>query len=993
MSDNTVRLKIKIDDDFKSCEANADDLRNAIKRVSKEAGTLKTSLINGNQFAQAFNFVVSAVRGVMSVTRDLTDSYKVQAAAETRLEQVMHNTMGAASQEVQSIKDLAAAQQQLGVVGDEVQLSAAQELATYLEKKSSLEKLIPAMNDMIAQQYGYNATAENAVPIATMMGKVMEGQVKALSRYGYSFTDAQEKILKFGTEEEKAATLAEVVAQSVGGVNEALASTPEGKLAQANNRLGDIKETAGGIINSLKVAALPALNVVMEALEGIAARVKEVADRVTSSPIATKAAEAMRMILTQLESLTGKLFSALSPVLNVLVNAAGHFKQILDGTWKVIVDKVHPALEKVTQSIARIVAGVVDWITSSEITMDIFRQGWAIIGAISDIISFLFNVLEKIINYVIIPIIRLIDMAYGKLKQAVAWIAGVIGKAGAWFSQKMHPVVEWFGNLQDFVRRIVSRITEWVGKMLNPIIKFWNSISGRRVELVGNDKPEWLKGEKKETFVQPVTTGGGTVLPEESGSGVDDKERNKQYKAAIQAAEQKQREVENALKEQYRKGEVDKEEYERRLEQITIDGLEEQLYIARRFKQDETKIQQQIADAKIQQRENEYKRELAQLTACLDDEKLAIAMSLADQEITKEEHDRLVKESEKRNAEERLELAKKYNQDVTAIQQELVEATIEQREAAYDREADALQRNLDNTEISLKKSLAGNVITQEQYDRAMLVAKARFYDDMLKLTRAYGKNDTQALKDVLDAQLDLQNHDKEQASKKTDHIGNFSKGWSGIKGIGNSIRDIKDALTETDNAWDALTQTIDGFISMFQSAQQIVEIINTITTATKAMGTAKTASSAQVVAGNTAEAASEGMAATAKVTATGEKVAADAIEATANTAVAATGAASAMASIPYVGPILAIAAVAAVLASLASLPKFADGGLVYGPTLGLMGEYSGARSNPEVIAPLNKLRGLLGEGGGGKSEVKFRIEGRELVGILNKQNNIYTRSK
>ncbi len=100
-----------------------------------------------------------------------------------------------------------------------------------------------------------------------------------------------------------------------------------------------------------------------------------------------------------------------------------------------------------------------------------------------------------------------------------------------------------------------------------------------------------------------------------------------------------------------------------------------------------------------------------------------------------------------------------------------------------------------------------------------------------------------------------------------------------------------------------------------------------------------------------------------------------------------------MASIPYVGPILAIAAVAAVLASLASLPKFADGGLVYGPTLGLMGEYSGASSNPEVIAPLNKLRALIGEGGGGKSEVKFRIEGRELVGILNKQNNIYTRSK
>jgi len=109
--------------------------------------------------------------------------------------------------------------------------------------------------------------------------------------------------------------------------------------------------------------------------------------------------------------------------------------------------------------------------------------------------------------------------------------------------------------------------------------------------------------------------------------------------------------------------------------------------------------------------------------------------------------------------------------------------------------------------------------------------------------------------------------------------------------------------------------------------------------------------------------------------------------------VAATGAASAMANIPWVGPALAIAAVAAVLASLMSLPKFASGGLVYGPTLGLMGEYGGASSNPEVIAPLNRLRAILGEGGGGRTEVKFRIEGRELVGIMNKQNNIYSREK
>jgi len=41
---------------------------------------------------------------------------------------------------------------------------------------------------------------------------------------------------------------------------------------------------------------------------------------------------------------------------------------------------------------------------------------------------------------------------------------------------------------------------------------------------------------------------------------------------------------------------------------------------------------------------------------------------------------------------------------------------------------------------------------------------------------------------------------------------------------------------------------------------------------------------------------------------------------------------------------------------------FANGGIVYGPTNALVGEYAGAKNNPEVIAPLNKLKGMLGDG-------------------------------
>ena len=48
---------------------------------------------------------------------------------------------------------------------------------------------------------------EQAAQIGSMLGKVMEGQTGALSRYGYKFDEAQEKILKTGTEAERAAVL------------------------------------------------------------------------------------------------------------------------------------------------------------------------------------------------------------------------------------------------------------------------------------------------------------------------------------------------------------------------------------------------------------------------------------------------------------------------------------------------------------------------------------------------------------------------------------------------------------------------------------------------------------------------------------------------------------------------------------------------------------------------------------------------------------------
>ncbi|MBR1516955.1 MAG: hypothetical protein IJ620_02265 [Bacteroidales bacterium] len=101
--------------------------------------------------------------------KEFTDANRAEQEAQAKLAQVMRNTMRASAAEVQSIKDLAAAQQQLGVIGDEVQVAGAQELGTYLQKADSLRRLMPVMNDMLAQQYGLNATQEQAVQIASMM--------------------------------------------------------------------------------------------------------------------------------------------------------------------------------------------------------------------------------------------------------------------------------------------------------------------------------------------------------------------------------------------------------------------------------------------------------------------------------------------------------------------------------------------------------------------------------------------------------------------------------------------------------------------------------------------------------------------------------------------------------------------------------------------------------------------------------------------------------
>lgn len=62
---------------------------------------------------------------------------------------------------------------------------------------------------------------------------------------------------------------------------------------------------------------------------------------------------------------------------------------------------------------------------------------------------------------------------------------------------------------------------------------------------------------------------------------------------------------------------------------------------------------------------------------------------------------------------------------------------------------------------------------------------------------------------------------------------------------------------------------------------------------------------------------------------------------------------------PIVIPALIAGGIGLVQSLFADIPAFAQGGIVSGPTVGLMGEYPGARTNPEVIAPLDKLQSMM----------------------------------
>lgn len=764
MADNTVEYKIKLTsagtESVDKLKQVLGEIGGSIESITNGSDKLKVSLLNFNQAVIAIQNVASALGQVSSAISGMTQFYAAQVEAETKLQTVMRNTMNASDAEVQSIKDLCSAQQELGVIGDEVQLAGVQELATYASKKSSLETLIPVMNDMIAQQYGFNATQESAVSIATMMGKVFAGQTSALSRYGYTFTEAQEQILKFGTEEEKAATLAEVVRQSVGGVNAELAKTDTGRMVQLNNAIGDIKEQVGQML-------IPFQSFITQASEmGMAASgIIQLTQAINATGIATKAWTAAQWLL----------------------NAA------LDAN----------PIGIVVMALAALVGALVYAYNNSEDFRRIVDEAWA---AVKDLASVLWGVLKKAL-----------DVAVKGFKAVVQWVKDF---------------ARWFSSTQLF--QSINKFNTWIR---DGVLKIIERVIGALRELAG-----WLRS------VFNIPNFGGNVADDLKGP-----------LAAIDALNQKMRDA---------------------------------------------------ADAK---------NALMGGGGIMPSGRSGKGGGKSDKDGKKQ-----------------------YNPETLGWYKQQIAELQEKQQAADEQHAMQLQKQISllKTQLAMREALIESENKPLKRTGPMPWEKQRILKDGSKDGPKLNlplKFDPGELKRV-------SREIKERMEKMFPEAEYYKKVSKGLNGVADVMGNLGRAVGGTAGAWLEWGQNV------LQAISSAIPQILSLVAAQKAQGIASTFA-------------------------------------------AGTGAAASVSAIPVVGPVLAIAAVASVLAALASIPKYAEGGLAYGKTLGMFGEYANASTNPEVVAPLSKLRDLIEPAGGVGGEVVFRIAGRDLEGVLNKRSQVNRRTR
>lgn len=217
--------------------------------LSKASDSAKKSVSGIGKAAQSMATAISgavAVAGAYLVNfgRQSVDAALKAGEVTAKFQQVAKNNNWT-DEEQKSLLGLNKTLGQTGVVSGGTLKAAQAQLGTFALTADQVKTLTPALADMIANNKGYNATAQDGVQIANLLGKVMTGNATALSKYGVTMTSAQKKVLQEGSASEKAAMAAQVLEANFGGINKALANTPQGKMTVLQHEIAGLKTSVG----------------------------------------------------------------------------------------------------------------------------------------------------------------------------------------------------------------------------------------------------------------------------------------------------------------------------------------------------------------------------------------------------------------------------------------------------------------------------------------------------------------------------------------------------------------------------------------------------------------------------------------------------------------------------------------------------------------------------------------------------------------------------
>lgn len=408
-----------------------------------------------------------------------------------------------------------------------------------------------------------------------------------------------------------------------------------------------------------------------------------------------------------------------------------------------------------------------------------------------------------------------------------------------------------------------------------------------------------------------------------------------------------------------------------------------------------------IADIKTYEQLN---RELAYYTALLDKadaaQRVTVQKSINDLNELKKAWDYVLDDLKKPGSVSALNTIEELDEAISYYQQKQKKASgeeiqnIQRTIDAYDKKRNALQRGIEIP--TMQREVAEiNKLTGREYKIKIsgmgfdeLTAKINELNRLLNDTE--NPVTTSQRKDIESLIATYEQWRKEGVMT----FDTLRNGWDGLKSISSGVDSLTDALEGNGNAWQTVTGIVDGFLQIYDGIKTIVGIINMLSTATTAHTTAKAAEAVAVGAATGAQTA-EAVAAEATALAQVPVIAANKLATASYMELAAAAYFAAHAYIPFAGFGIAsgfVTAATAMVQAIGVMP-FANGGIVSGPTVGLIGEYAGASNNPEVVAPLDKLRGMLNPVGepviiGGT----LRASGREIICVLANETRIASKS-